>query len=1263
MSITFTRAIEVPSGERPTSRHMRSLAAALNDRLLSGIGDVAWRSAMWMFNLFRLMRAPSGQLFPPQSEFFELYQHLDPEHSSGITWPTQPPGEAEGANLASPLMQFVFGAGDLPSEDTRLSETCPLYVWGGPPATLEAHWELAKAQRGAFCADTLGQNWPAGSAAQSLFAVTAPWYSPHLKSYGGFFPRPAFALYLGAPLLDCGDGDDTDLGYMIPSYEIVFTALRPDVPTTGLHGAVTTGSGGTPVVTYPGTCPCGSLLHDTNHVAWIARGPFTYRVYGAPAHGDCDYWVDQLPVADWIEGPYTGPGYLQRAEGGQLKRAVAAFAADFRGTPEQRHGHATFGRAGIESTAPDIFRIRDIAFDLEAFGLAQYPLAPARADQVGEDLIPVYPTARVTASQQAGYVPPFADGRATYDLAAGFVACGFFARATGLQQACQVQVLADAAVVALLDLVPDAEGTAQALKYICEDPALGAISFRLATAAALDSGGEIKIEAAEVLAYRPHWWDAYLVARMMSTSGGDPTASGVDGRGVDQSDAAAFVRSLLQYGSLHNTRGAAGPRGVLEWVNDNPVYDTARRLSRDLMRVWQRRQLVSYEVAGGKSILRFRRFAYGMDQVRADAFHGVAPPLDPVPSGELIEGETYIVRSATGGLVDYNGARYANDQLLTATAVRDFQAVGDALVYVHDGIRQTALKRGWTNRWCVFLESKVYHPSASSLWKPEAYADFYPFNQRCMFYGGWMPSGQIRSHVAWQFPVAIDDDYRPYLLPGAVQSTLVNPEAPTGYRYAQATNMVGISDEFCASCQVYQAPYEVESCTVEDWSPDQVVKLVLTRRLDSHPDAPATVDPDPTTWSAPEVAILRNEYLTDPAVNEDYRTDDNAVREYALHVADATKQCTWKIGDAGTQSSVQSLPDNPFGCCYPHFFAIRLVPEPYEDDNAREDPHDARRTVDALMQSEILIRSACEGFVDGRTTVELACQQEVGGLYDYTFENLCFDASGNRWMTAFTAEERAEHPESFGPLPNTGWRRDVFNQLVRAVNLLDKARIDLPFTLRFRTCYYGGEREEPVIVTVGPPECSETSNTGFYLDHATPPPVTFDSCNDWDETILGFTAHDEFRLSLDCPFRSERMQNQVQFDLMPESQVLGAFRDELRELIDGGSTGVIARLSYTVDSERREATSPGGGDTCDTTPMWGDNRWVDADPPVPPDACVLVSSGSLVAPSPPVADLKMCWILSGLGPTYCSNVSSSEVTLVPLTDTGFYLHVPLADLA
>src|SRR6185503_13963284 len=132
----------------------------------------------------------------------------------------------------------------------------------------------------------------------------------------------------------------------------------------------------------------------------------------------------------------------------------------------------------------------------------------------------------------------------------------------------------------------------------------------------------------------------------------------------DCSGAKEISENFFANGCVVNPSGVAGVRDIAEWVNDNPVYDAARRLSRDHARIVRRQNLISYEVTGGKSVLRFKRFAYGLDNIRADMFQDIAPPIDPVASDALIEGETYIVR-ATNGQVAYAGGLYTNNQTFT----------------------------------------------------------------------------------------------------------------------------------------------------------------------------------------------------------------------------------------------------------------------------------------------------------------------------------------------------------------------------------------------------------------------------------------------------------------------------------------------------------------------------------------------------------------------------------------------------------------------
>src|SRR5438128_1868197 len=151
MSLTFTRAPTVSKGEKITSKQFRLLARAFNDRIRAGL-DCDWRIAWLHFNLWRQVRNPSadGFVFPPQGEFFDIYQPLEPETHQGTTWPETGPGEPEGMNLANPMAQFVFGIEDprgvsgLDPEDARLNFGIPFLVTDNP--TIEDYWELGKAQ-------------------------------------------------------------------------------------------------------------------------------------------------------------------------------------------------------------------------------------------------------------------------------------------------------------------------------------------------------------------------------------------------------------------------------------------------------------------------------------------------------------------------------------------------------------------------------------------------------------------------------------------------------------------------------------------------------------------------------------------------------------------------------------------------------------------------------------------------------------------------------------------------------------------------------------------------------------------------------------------------------------------------------------------------------------------------------------------------------------------------------------------------------------
>ncbi len=1252
MALSFTRAVAVEEGRRPTSTQLKLLARAVNDRL-RGFSFCSWRIAWFWLNLFRQVRNPSadGRVFPPNAEFFYIYQFLDPEYHEGTTWPVAGPGEPEGANLASVMMQYVFGIEDpqnpgqgLDNEPERLNSGLPFLVT--PTPTLEEVWNLGKAQRGVYDPATTAQSTPAFDTAQTFFRIVQPWWSPHGKALGGWLPTPIELL------ADCGATEATGLG--IPSYQLKWTSLRAEVPVTGLHGAITTNADGTHTVTYAGTCACGMDNVAAGHVIGYAAWPFAWYIAVVTDAATCAYAIDTFPVNDWIEGPYEGEGRLNHTEGKQLQRSLWAFHTDFRGTPAQRD--------------PDNFRIRRIAFDNQAFWTRQYPLAPNKGKIDGASLVDLYPRADWSTSTglvSRGTFGVFAGEGESHQYADGFVLAGVFARATKLAAKTSLAVYSNAQLLATLDLIPDENGDASAMTWLKVATRPDPLKIKLASDARFASaGGTLYCECTEQVQYKPQFWDAALVSRVSASSGGDPFGGGVDGRGRDDDNAQGISDDFFRNGCLVN---AGGVRDQGDWVNDNPVFDAARRLSRDHCRITRRQQLVSYEVTGGKSILRFKRFVQypGIDgkEIRADCFKDIAPPLDPVAEDGLIEGETYIVRGT--GTVNYRGGDYRQDQRFTATTVLNFQAHGEATVYVYDGIRHAALKKGFTNEWTMFVEPRCYHPSASSIWKPDAYSDYFSFCDRCHFYSG-TAGGQLRRFSTFNNSTSLDDNFNPVLNPISLQVGMLAPEVPDQFRYANGANRTYGNANFYSSCQVYNRPYEIESCVVDDWADDQIIKVTLTGRLRSHPDAPAAVNVNPASWSADEIAVLRNAYLTDPDINEDYRTDDNAVREYVLSEANGNYPCVFRTGDSGTGSSVSGLPDNPFGACYPVFFFGHLIPEPYDDGNDIKQSHDSRCLIDSLLHAEIAQRAMCEGFVDARTSQDIICRTGLGNLYDYTFENLCHEAFGGRWIGAFDLARREDGPGGFGPLPNTKMYAEVFNRLVSCVNLLDKVRLDLPIVFKARTYDYRDDRPVTLIGLDGT-SCTTGGTSRAYGDRmSAPDATTLTAVGGWvDWTTIGAIKSGQLT---GCPYSMTSLRTDTEYRAEIDPAYWNAVPAEILDLVNLGGTGFLALKTTTLESQRRETVSDADADRCPTTPPGGGPFWFDdaghyfrwaSDQVIETTECVVVSSGVLEAPPVMPSDYKIG--RSGALPegTYCGNIADSSVALSLVAESDAFLQVPI----
>ncbi len=1015
MTLTYTIAPTVAVGDPVSAADMAGLADAINTRVLGGAGDPHWRIPYLFFTLFRQVRNQDGLgNFPAEAEFFHLYQHLEPED---VDWPLTGAGDPEGANVANPLMAYIAGseALDLASERARLAAV-PTDIEGRDVDVPLTPWQLhrlGQAQRGACDPRTGLLASPMFDLAQTPLGIRTSAYSYYLNDFGGYLPGPARISPGCAAVVDL----------VPPNYQVFFTNLQ-----TGEQRL------------YDGTCP-----EQSTHIAHISYLPLAYIVI--LNNGQTDY----LPKNRWIEGPYTADAQLRKADGGLLSRVRTAFAAEFRGSTEER---AT--KDGGESTG----------FQVQDFLTRQYALAPQLGREVGGGGVePLYPEFRVTGS--AGTVLPVGtrlrDRRfgPHFPVPEGFVTTHIFILVAGVKRSFRLGVYAGDELVETIS-VTVAAYEADQVHALETATRIAPLRFALLDSVEMTgTSASIEATATVLLEYKPSKEDWFAVVRV-----GSWTASfeNVDGRGIDQDNARQLSDALSTYGCLLRTNQSndTAPIGSEPPINKNAVFEAARQLSK-CVRIVKRQQVVRYAVVDGKSILWVRRFAYGMHaDAPADLMEGIAPSRTEVGAADLTLGQSYTV---TSGTVKHGGRSYATGGTFTPTKA----CTGDGICVEAEGIRARALRRGYSNRWCLSLTFDPYHPSTSSIWKPDGFADQKnPFGNRCLFDD---PDAASDSNTLLHGAFGVKPYYK--------------PEMPSGYRYVPTPLSTwgrdnanqGASEEFFRSCRVYEPPVEIESATLEGTGADTLVKLTLTGRLQSHHSlAPTSVSEDISTWDTADLL----------AESQDYATDENRLRQYLVHQHLGGQCDATGPGNNAFNSTIQSDPDNPYGTCYPNVLLVKLIPEPYLDGNTVGQPTDSEPLSEHLRLVELYLRAMCSGFVDGRTTGVNACASSTTTVYDYSWGNLWFDAIGNRYLPLLPEDIRDDNPEGHGPSPLTVKYADLFNGLSAAVNALTKVRVMLPMTLEQRTITLTRETDvtDEVRIASGGKATDEGRTTDSSADYA-----------------------------------------------------------------------------------------------------------------------------------------------------------------------------------
>lgn len=511
------------------------------------------------------------------------------------------------------------------------------------------------------------------------------------------------------------------------------------------------------------------------------------------------------------------------------------------------------------------------------------------------------------------------------------------------------------------------------------------------------------------------------------------------------------------------------------------------------------------------------------------------------------------------------------------------------------------------------------------------------------------------------------------------------PEAPSGFNYTpleysiviEAQTHTHLNQKLCgegdttceqlrrdfyASCRVYEPDVEVESCEVEstDELGNEIIKLTLTRRIHHCSGAPSSIDKDPATW---DIGALEA---------EPFRSQENALRQYIIHQTTG-RQCDWEIpGNTGINSDLYSETDAPFGSCFPHFRMVKLVPLPYDDGNDKQNNHDTRFEHDFFPMMELYLKCMCEGFVDGVTSSAHACEYGSFSAFDFTFTNLCVQAFGNKWFTTLRREDNTANPQGYGPLPNTEAFAEVFNQFVKAINLLTTARVNIPAKLQCRLVTSESYGELGMRSAGGGDQgCSNSilSAWGFGEFGGGGGSTTAGA---WDDCAggLGAVTANVFPTGVcyGSNFEIKSSRTTIQFKWVPldPDALTYAVPSEWSDMLESAATVMATVTNSTSVLNKSVSNDPSQGGSTQCCPESGGDCpafiispgvYLNFDGPTTaePLGCNLFIGGF----GPPAVPASHMFYVQGPDPTPCASGPSSQVEYVILTTTIPLITIPL----
>lgn len=552
----------------------------------------------------------------------------------------------------------------------------------------------------------------------------------------------------------------------------------------------------------------------------------------------------------------------------------------------------------------------------------------------------------------------------------------------------------------------------------------------------------IFIKFAHVLEMKPSAADAYVMMRVATTQGLGVDAGEMDPVGHFNNDTAKLVfTNYSRYGVAYNFRSKQLYKNDA-YVSANPVYESARKFISGNVRMADRTALIDYEIdSDGNSVLYFNRYAMGMKKTGVDIFRHMGPSITEVGNRSMrgakqetfipiIKNKWYIVIESDTRVRNASFISYIfNNKIKILKHASTFQggdyyfvsqySTGTIGVYELDGITSESLIQGVdkgdiiidgikqkssgniSNEWTMFMTYNLYHWSNSSYWKPSMYGDIMgALNARCLTASESLEPTRGTSRNVKQALANVSS--RPNDLPLVV-------EAPSGYNYIESANTkpqygdwkgnLDYPSNFAASCPIYKPPYKIKSIVrLNPYDPNcDIIKVIVENRLQN---TGKSIDPSLGPGRASDVPKGRlsnriQDFIKFAESNVDlYRTDENALINYLTHTMAGTQCPRGVTGDVSMDNGNFWQNQRPFGCCYPRFYFVKLIPKVSKGTVMYSDHY---------IQMEYYLRAMCNGFINKGSEMEPGQVQAIiqaglsgittpGGydsaIGDYLFEDL-----------------------------------------------------------------------------------------------------------------------------------------------------------------------------------------------------------------------------------------------------------------------------------